>query len=71
MPEWNGLNAMLKRVGFGSLKVEGVANAAGEIARVVRLLQNHESLMLGFLQQADVGTVTGGKNDGDIGFAGG
>jgi hypothetical protein len=59
--EWNGLGAMCKRAGFGGLKIESIANAAGEIARIVGFLQDGESLVLGFLQQADVGAVAGSK----------
>jgi hypothetical protein len=59
---------MFKRAGFGGLKIESIANAAAEIARIVGFLQDGESLVLGFLQQADVGAVAGSKNNRDIGF---
>jgi hypothetical protein len=48
------------------LEIERIANAAREIAPIVRLLQHRKSLMLRFLKQFNVRTISGGKNDGDI-----
>jgi len=49
---------MFKRAGFGGLKIESIANAAAEIARIVGFLQDGESRKAG-----------GGRTETDLQFA--
>lgn len=51
---------------FRRTSVKGFAHAPAEVARDVRFLQYGKPLLLRFLEQSDVGTITRGENDRNI-----